>query len=104
MRLVYRGKAVRVSSASLYNWNVGIVECWNIRFLHQIALIFFSFHFQYCQAVIYLFFCKGFTAFGAFVHLFGLTVVYEIIGKVNSVEAKGKVVDKTEISILAAIA
>ncbi len=104
MRLVYRGKAFRASFASLYHCNVGIVECWNNRFFRQIALTFFSFHFQYCQAVIYLFFCKGFTAFGAFVHLFGLTVVDEIIGKVNSVEVKGKVVDKTEISILAAIA
>jgi len=51
------------------------------------------------QSLFYLFFRKGFPALGALIHLSCEPVIDEIVGKVNTVKPKGKVVNELKVFI-----
>jgi hypothetical protein len=54
------------------------------------------------QAFFNLLFCICFVAFGAMIRFLDQVIIYEIIGKVNPMEPKGKIVDELEIFVRAA--
>ena len=66
----------------------------------QIAgLTLLAFSFYLGQSFFYLLFCKGFPALGALINFIDEPVIDEIVGKVNTVKPKGKIVNELKVFI-----